>query len=526
MKKLLLILTCLMFFVSGCAKEQPCVVGEGNICYSEETQQYQIEPDARIRVMVETVEYGQALSDLWNKNYPDHQNVIEPVPVGSYDGGTWLNDQTDIALMWSQDAAQLIFNFMPVDENIEDSIRNHFPEQFGELLNREGLRYVPMNYYGMVFSTNKTMLEEMGYDMTDINEDGLPDEFDTFEELMMLSDQWRTTIRTYRDQPVTAIFPISFSDLWSSLAFLSASDFRFFAEQDALMPGFETEEFLSTLKFIREIGSHSWYLQEAQPEEEILMEEAEEQTEEEPETTEVPSIEEVLDEAEQEDQEVIYPYHHANDPIFNEGWLYDVYLEKLISPFSMVGTWMYYDQMEEIHQQDFLFSPMPSYKEMTPAPMAMTRGYLINKNTKYPSAANAVMQLIRSEEGMQAYIDTVDEIPAVVLFADPSQREEIMEGAKEEEIQAVPDLLYLTFRNENQKQMSYAFSYSQEESMVAYEMDTRVRGWDMLEELDLTAVMEAVMKQEITVEEAQQQLVEQSAKWMTPYIPVEEEEEK
>ena len=223
---------------------------------------------------------------------------------------------------------------------------------------------------------------------------------------------------------------------------------------------------------------------------------------------------------------MIYPYHHANDPVFNEGWLYDVYLEKLISPFSMVGTWMYYDQMEEIHQQDFLFSPMPSYKGMTPAPMAMTRGYLINKNTKYPSAANAVMQLIRSEEGMQAYIDTVNEIPAVTLVADESQREELTEGAEEEEIQAVPDLLYLTFRNENQKQMSYAFSCSQEESMVAYEMDTRVRGWDMLEEMDLTAVMEAVMKQEITPEQAQQKLVERSATWMTPYIPVEEEEEK
>ena len=42
--------------------------------------------------------------------------------------------------------------------------------------------------------------------------------------------------------------------------FWSADDFRFFASQDALISGMETEEFLETLKFLRAMGEHSWYL--------------------------------------------------------------------------------------------------------------------------------------------------------------------------------------------------------------------------------------------------------------------------
>ena len=71
------------------------------------------------------------------------------------------------------------------------------------------------------------------------------------------------------------------------------------------------------------------------------------------------------------------------------------------------------NQQEDIEQQDFYFSPMPSWKEKILSPLAKTKGYLLSAGTKYPSAANEVYRIIRSEAGIQAYIDTVDEIPAV-----------------------------------------------------------------------------------------------------------------
>ncbi|WP_308560057.1 hypothetical protein [uncultured Holdemania sp.] len=539
MRKLLLISMGVMLMLGGCAKEKPCVAENGIVCYDEENQRYQIEDGARIRVMVENEAYGQALINLWDAEHPEQTGVIEPIVVQNFDAATWLGYKTDIALLWSNDAAQILNNFMPVQPDLEVMIQEHVPQQFGELLNLEGLRYVPMSYYGLVFSTNVTMLNEMGYDSTDENGDGLVDAFDSFEELMALAEEWGGIERIYYDRAVTAVFPFALSELWASMVFFSADQFRFFATYEALRPGMETDEFLETLKFLRAMGEYPWYLN---PQEASGEEAAETAADEELDTeeagvlmadpdTEAPS-EEASSEGDEnkktpdnpgEEEEIILPYRSENDRAFEGGWLYDVYLEKLISPFSLVGTWMYYNQQEDIEQQDFYFSPMPTWKEQSLSPLAKTKGYLLSEETKYPSAANEVLRLIRSEAGIQAYMDTVDEIPAVTVVDRPENRpapeNEEAEG-KGESDKIVP--YYLSFRNENQRQISHAFSLSQEESMVAFEKDPSVRGWDMLSEIGLIEIAESVIKQEMTPEEAQLKLLERSESWMTPYKPAEE----
>ena len=539
MRKLLLISMGVMLMLGGCAKEKPCVAENGIVCYDEENQRYQIEDGARIRVMVENEAYGQALINLWDAEHPEQTGVIEPIVVQNFDAATWLGYKTDIALLWSNDAAQILNNFMPVQPDLEVMIQEHVPQQFGELLNLEGLRYVPMSYYGLVFSTNVTMLNEMGYDSTDENGDGLVDAFDSFEELMALAEEWGGIERIYHDRAVTAVFPFALSELWASMVCFSADQFRFFATYEALRPGMETDEFLETLKFLRAMGEYPWYLN---PQEASGEEAAETAADEELDTeeagvlmadpdTEAPS-EEASSEGDEnkktpdnpgEEEEIILPYRSENDRAFEGGWLYDVYLEKLISPFSLVGTWMYYNQQEDIEQQDFYFSPMPTWKEQSLSPLAKTKGYLLSEETKYPSAANEVLRLIRSEAGIQAYMDTVDEIPAVTVVDRPENRpapeNEEAEG-KGESDKIVP--YYLSFRNENQRQISHAFSLSQEESMVAFEKDPSVRGWDMLSEIGLIEIAESVIKQEMTPEEAQLKLLERSESWMTPYKPAEE----
>ena len=512
MRKLLLFSIGVMLALGGCAEEKPCIAEKGIVCYDEEAQQYQVEEGAKIRVMVENEAYGQALEELWNKEHPEQTDVIEPVVVQSFDAATWLGYKTDIALLWSNDAAQIINNFMPVQPELEVVIQEHAPRQFGELLNVDGLRYVPMSYYGLVFSTNMSMLSEMGYDVSDENGDGLADQFDSFEELMKLADEWGGQARTYHERQMEAVFPFAISELWASMVFLSADDFRFFASQDALISGMETEEFLETLKFLRAMGEHSWYLN------------SEESAEEERPAVSGVEDENSRDTDSEEEEEIILPYQIKNDRAFDGGWLYDVYLEKLISPFSLVGTWMYYNQQEEIEQQDFYFSPMPSWKEKILSPLAKTKGYLLSAGTKYPSAANEVYRIIRSEAGIQAYIDTVDEIPAVTQVDRLENRpnletEENEEGKESQTIEPY----YLAFRNENQRQISYAFSFSQEESMVAFEKDPSVRGWDMLSEIGLIEIAQKVIKQEITPEEAQLELLENSENWMKPFKPVDEE---
>ena len=331
MRKLLLFSIGVMLALGGCAEEKPCIAEKGIVCYDEEAQQYQVEEGAKIRVMVENEAYGQALEELWNKEHPEQTDVIEPVVVQSFDAATWLGYKTDIALLWSNDAAQIINNFMPVQPELEVVIQEHAPRQFGELLNVDGLRYVPMSYYGLVFSTNMSMLSEMGYDVSDENGDGLADQFDSFEELMKLADEWGGQARTYHERQMEAVFPFAISELWASMVFLSADDFRFFASQDALISGMETEEFLETLKFLRAMGEHSWYLNreesagEEQPavsgvedensrntDSELPVVDSESEVESEEFPPESSNVKESQDSSEEE-EEIILPYQIKND---------------------------------------------------------------------------------------------------------------------------------------------------------------------------------------------------------------------
>ena len=59
--------------------------------------------------------------------------------------------------------------------------------------------------------------------------------------------------------------------------------------------------------------------------------------------------------------------------------------------------------------------------------------------------------------------------------------------------------------------------------MVSFEKDPSVRGWDMLSEIGLIEIAQKVIKQEITPEEAQLELLENSENWMKPFKPVDEE---
>ena len=273
---------------------------------------------------------------------------------------------------------------------------------------------------------------------------------------------------------------------------------------------------MQALQFLRFLGGYSWYLEEAEvvPDESAVAAEAVEQPVSDPQPA---ATEAVMEEQNRS-------FSELNRQALKEGWQYDVYLEKLISPFSMVGTWMFYQEQEEIEQQDFWFSKMPSWQGQTLSPLAQSRGYLISAQTEYPTAANEVLRLIRSEAGIQLYLDCTDEIAAVTETDWADRRPVLAEGEEKTESEEVAKL-YLNFGSENRKQLMDAFAYSQEESMVAFQQDPSVRGWTMLEELDILDVMRKVFSMEMTPEEAQADLMARSETWMTPYQPQDEETE-
>ena len=92
MRRLVFIWIGFMVMLGGCTQEKPCIAENGIICYDEKLQQYQVEKDAKVRVMVETEAYGQALVELWNQEHPEQMNVIEPIVVQDFDAATCRAD--------------------------------------------------------------------------------------------------------------------------------------------------------------------------------------------------------------------------------------------------------------------------------------------------------------------------------------------------------------------------------------------------------------------------------------------------
>ncbi|MDE6195395.1 MAG: extracellular solute-binding protein [Erysipelotrichaceae bacterium] len=99
---------------------------------------------------------------------------------------------------------------------------------------------------------------------------------------------------------------------------------------------------------------------------------------------------------------------------------------------GLVGTWMSFEG------QNLRFQKMPTYQGKQFTPIAHSYGYFINKDTLYPQAAKALLQLLRSQEGMQAYLETSNSFAVL----------------EEKGIEQ------LTFQNDNQKEISYALQYS------------------------------------------------------------------
>ena len=50
------------------------------------------------------------------------------------------------------------------------------------------------------------------------------------------------------------------------------------------------------------------------------------------------------------------------------------------------------------------FSPMPAYEDTTLRPVLDVYGFMVNKATRYPNAVFAFLQLVRSQEGIEALL--------------------------------------------------------------------------------------------------------------------------
>lgn len=478
MKKICLVIIVLLC-LSGCQKKEVCDVNAGMICVNEETNEYILEDEAVLTVSVHNESYGEALKELWDETYPEHQGALNVVLAGSMNGKDWLEKKADVGMIFSSEAARLNQWLLPIGEVTEQKIKSGLLEQYGESVNANQMLYVPMGGYGWIFSYNRTMLGELGFELNDENQDGLPDEFDTFEEIGAWADSLEGPL-VYRQQEVKRIFDFNWDEPSLAMTWLSAGGFKPFKTMEAEQPGWMSEEFLSCITDLKELGKHQW----------ILTDE-----------------DEIVNESEKDDSR----YQSST-------WGSEFYLSNAASVFSMVGTWMYYDDFESLNDEDFGFSVMPTLNGTSLSPYTLSFGYVIRKDTAYPNACYQLISLIRSDKGLQIFAENSEE-PLLYNYNEVRTFEN-----EQGEIEALPDL-ELSFKTENLKEISRAMMNGKEESMVAFVKNPEVRGWDMIEDTGVYNYLRRVFEQTISLSAAQSRIADEANAWMKPYLILKEETE-
>lgn len=159
---------------------------------------------------------------------------------------------------------------------------------------------------------------------------------------------------------------------------------------------------------------------------------------------------------------------------------------------GLIGSWMQYDESEKHNNIDLKFTKMPTYKENQLTPLSNSYGYLIKKDTKYPGAATALMQLLRSQKGIQIYIDTTEGNPLLL----------------EEDYDKV------TFVSDNRKELSMAYLYSKPQPLWSMNGDSTSNIIDIYYKSDILDNIQDYMDNKINLKETRENIIAEAKRYM------------
>lgn len=410
------------------AEETPVETGETpdpganldgeTVVWNEEKGQYEIETDAQLRFAVDNDAFGAAVVALWDKTHPEHAGKVTFENMGSQDTADKIGESQgelpDVILVIDGEVPRNEAHMLAFDSHLADIVRANGSEQGIDAGNPTNtLIFAPAALDGMTFVTNITMLEALGYDVTDANGDGLVDAFDTWEKIFDLAKEWaedrpvykvrQTEVVTndegeevtqftdeYVEQQVNVVFPMTLDNQWSDYHHLSSAGWRLYASGDAAEPGYDDPKFKEGFEFML-----------AAKEAKISVEQSGEVT-----------------------------------PAAAMTWRWDNVINGVnLSPFGLVGTWQDVAGDAEATGNTYSISNLPTWKGLNQATFAKTKGYIINSYTDYRSAAHELLRLVYSQEGFQAMVDNSSYAPALVTgadvapnLADDSVQKQFMDG--------------------------------------------------------------------------------------------------
>ena len=309
------------------------------ICLNE-FKRYDIENGAKIVVGVDNEIVGKQLVSLWNEMNQEDTGLLSYIVFNSFD----LTILPDVYLL--DEAEYQSSEFYLLDSSLQ-----------------KNSNFLSYSYNGVVFSYNKTMLEEFGIEMLDSNNDSLPDSIDTWEEIFNLE----LVGESYKGNVINEIYPISINEVWTAYSSLTAGGYEFYKD------GFESNEFLKGLEFIEEFSKKG-----------------------------------------------------INNDLYGMklngnrmGYRLDEYLAEEAYPFSLVGSWSNVNSFELMNGSNLKFAQMPTYNGNNLSPFTKIKGFVISKDTMYPSAAHEVLRWLTEQEALNVMTSFSNIVPTPNLEFSP-----------------------------------------------------------------------------------------------------------
>lgn len=355
----LLVLACALAFAPEAAAQAKSPAGKAP--WDRKKGQYVVEPGARLVLAIDDPAWGAAIAALWDRIHPEAAGAVG-IEVWGASGAAAraasLADRgPDLVLVLAGEASIRPEAFLPLDPGLAKTAMKEYQREYYDLANPDGqCRALPVAYEGMVFGWNATMLGALGLDASDRNRDGLPDAFDTWEEIFALASSWKANRPGYGGKSLNAVFPICLDDPWSCYPMASAGGWSIFQEGDAMKPGFEKASFREGLEFIKAAAAAG----------------------------------------------ICVGASGGPLPAAACVWRWDGPLGDEGAPFGLFGSWMDVGGAERRHGHDLRFGPMPTWRKNRPRPFARAKAFAVNARSAWPAAAQELARMLISKEGMQA----------------------------------------------------------------------------------------------------------------------------
>ncbi|UPU38620.1 extracellular solute-binding protein [Erysipelothrix sp. Poltava] len=127
---------------------------------------------------------GEYLVSTWDETHPQHKDAIsyvvqEPLSIDQMAKGL----PYDVMVTSQKNAVYFLDQLVNLGNGLDTVVGSRIPVQLQDSINLKGYYFVQNSIEGGLFVYNKTLLEEAGFDLKDSDDSGLPDVFETWDQI-------------------------------------------------------------------------------------------------------------------------------------------------------------------------------------------------------------------------------------------------------------------------------------------------------------------------------------------------------